>query len=163
MKRFKELRNEITEIQEEHSEGGGFGYDPTLKSTGRSAHPYVQPTNYDDSHEMHKINSFISAFCSKSYVDPRSALYLLRAKLNLTGVDFKVDRSTKLEPNVDYSFPLKRFGGTFGTSPEHDLKQGFEETNGFGDKNYELKCKIIAPEGDGHSGLYILNAHIEEV
>ena len=163
MKKFKELRQEINVLSEEHSEGGGFGYDPVLQSKGRSAKDNVQPTNYDDPYDMQKVNAFISAFTSKSYVDPRSALYLLRAKLNLTGIDFDMTRSTELEAEKEYSFPVKRFGGTFGTSPEHDLKTGFEVTNGFGDKNYALKVKVIEPSGGGKSGLFMINAQIEEV
>ena len=110
MKKFKELRQEINVLSEEHSEGGGFGYDPVLQSKGRSAKDNVQPTNYDDPYDMQKVNAFISAFTSKSYVDPRSALYLLRAKLNLTGIDFDMTRSTELEAEKEYSFPVKRFG-----------------------------------------------------
>ena len=163
MKRFKELRNEIGDIAEEYSEGGGFGYDPVLKSKGRSAQDQVQPTELDDPYDMQKMNAFISAFCSKSYVDPRSALYLLRAKMNLAGFDFDVSRSTNLVANTTYSFPIKRFGGTFGTSPSHDLKQGFERTNGFGDRNYELKVTVMAPSGGGQSGVFMMKAQIEEV
>jgi hypothetical protein len=163
MKRFKELRNEIGQIAEEHSEGGGLGFDPVLKSRGRSAQNDIKPTNYDDPYDMQKVNAFITAFTSQSYVDPRSALYLLRAKLNLTGIDFDVSRATDLTADQDYSFPLKRFGGTFGTSPSHNLKDGFERTNGFDGRNYVLKCRINAPTGGGKSGLFMLDAHIEEV
>lgn len=162
MKRFKELRSELETLAEEHSEGGGFGYDPVLKSQGRSAKDKVEPTNYDDPYDMQKINAFITAFTSKSYVDPRAALYLLRAKLHLTGVDFELNRGTELEMDKEYSFPLKRFGGTFGTSPEHDLKTGFEKTNGFNGRNYELKIKIVAPQGGGKSGLFMINAQVVE-
>lgn len=162
MKRFKELRSELETLAEEHSEGGGFGYDPVLKSQGRSAKDKVEPTNYDDPYDMQKVNAFITAFTSKSYVDPRAALYLLRAKLNLTGIDFDVSRGTELETEKEYAFPIKRFGGTFGTSPEHDLQKGFEKTNGFNGRDYVLKVKIDAPSGGGKSGLFMLNAHIEE-
>ena len=160
MKRFKELRSEITE---ENSEGGGFGYDPVLQSKGRSANPDVKPVSYDDEFGMHAMNSFITAFCAKSYVDPRSALYLLRAKLNLTGVDFDLNRASELSLDTQYQFPLKRYGGTFGTSPSHDLKNGFEVTNGFNGKNFVLKCKITAVKDGDKSGIFMIEAHIEEV
>lgn len=163
MKRFKELRSEMLDINEEQtSEGGGMGFDPVLKSKGRSANDDVKPVNYDDPHDMHKMNAFITAFCSKSYVDPRSAIYVLRAKMNLAGVDFDFNRATALEPETEYRFPLKRFGGTFGTSPTHDLSKGFETTNGFDGRNYVLKMKIVKPEGGDKAGLYMINAIIEE-
>jgi len=159
MKRFKELRSEIKEINEEHSEGGGFGYDETLKSMGRSASPKVKPVHYDDAFELGKINAFVQAFTSKSYLDPRSALYLLKTKLNLANVDFDLNNGTELELEKEYEFPLKRFGGTFGTSPSHDLSKGFEKTNGFGDKNFVLKCKVVAPNGKAP---YFIQAEIVE-
>lgn len=163
MKRFKELRNEIETLAEEHSEGGGFGFDPVLKSKGRSAQNEVKPTNYDDPYDMQKVNAFITAFTSKSYVDPRSALYLLKAKLNLTGIDFDLNRSTELETDKEYSLPIKRYGGTFGTSPQHDLKNGFEVTNGFDGRNYVLKIKIMAPSSEEHAGLFVISAKVHEV
>lgn len=162
MKRFKELRNEIVDIQEDHVEGGQFGYDPTPKTTGRSAQPEIKPISYEDEYDLHKMNAFITAFCSKSYIDPRSALYLLRAKMNLAGIDFDLNRGTELSIDQEYTFPLKRFGGTFGTSPSHNLANGFETTNGFGGKNFVLKCKIAAPQGGGKSGVFMINAQIEE-
>ena len=162
MKRFKELRNEIVDIQEDNVEGGQFGYDPTPKTTGRSAQPDVKPISYEDEYDLHKMNAFITAFCSKSYIDPRSALYLLRAKMNLAGIDFELNRGSELSIDQEYTFPLKRFGGTFGTSPSHNLANGFETTNGFGGKNFVLKCKIAAPQGGGKSGVFMINAQIEE-
>lgn len=161
MKKFKQLRTEINTIEEEYSEGGGFGFDPVLKSKGRSAQDQIQPTELDDPHDIQKLNAFITAFCSKSYVDPRSALYLLRAKINLAGFDFDLTRASDLSLNNEHSFLIKRFGGTFGTSPSHDLRKEFERTNGFGDKNYVLKVTIMAPSGGGQSGLFMLKAHIE--
>lgn len=165
MKKFKELRSQISEVDlaEEHSEGGGFGYDPVLKSHGRSAKDNIEPTYLDDPYDMHKLNAFITAFTSKSYVDPKSALFLLRAKMNLANVDFDISRATELQAGTEYSFPIKRFGGTFGTSPSHDLKNGFETTNGFEGRNFVLKVRIDAPSGGGKSGLFMINAHIEEV
>lgn len=163
MKRFKQLRTEIDTLAEEYSEGGGFGFDPVLKSKGRTAQDQVQPTKLEDPYDMHKLNAFISAFCSRSYVDPRSALYLLRAKMNLAGVDFDLNRGTELQADQEYSFPLKRFGGTFGTSPSHDLKQGFEKTNGFAGRNFELKVTVMAPSGGGQTGLFMMKAQIDEV
>ena len=164
MKRFKQLRNEISELSEEHSEGGGFGYDETLKSKGRSAIPEVRPVNYEDDSDLGKINAFIQKFCSNTYLDPKSALYLLRAKLNLAGVDFDVSRATDIQLDQEYSFPVKRFGGTFGTSPQHDLKAGFEVTDGFGDRHFVLKCKVTsASAAKGRKqGLYTIDAFITE-
>lgn len=165
MKRFKELRTQMSDVElaEEHSEGGGFGYDPTLRSKARSAKANIEPTELENPEELQKLNAFITAFTSKSYVDPKSALFLLRAKMNLAGFDFDMTRATELELNTDYSFALKKFGGTFGTSPTHDLKNGFETTDGFGDKKYALKVRVDAPSGGGKSGLFMINAHIEQV
>lgn len=161
MKRFKELRTEISELAEEHSEGGGFGYDPVLTSKGRSANDNIQPVNYENDFEMGKINAFIQTFCSKSYLDPKSALYLLRAKLNLANIDLDLNRTSNLTLNTDHEFPLKRFGGTFGTSPTHDLKQGFERTNGFGDRNFVLKVRVES-QSEGKAPYYIRAEIVEK-
>lgn len=158
MKRFKELRNEMGELAEEHSEGGGFGYDPVLTGKGRSANDNIQPVNYENDQEMAKMNAFVHTFCSKSYVDPKSALFLLRAKLNLANIDFDVSRASDIKLDTDYEFPLKRFGGTFGTSPSHNLANGFEVTNGFNGGNYVLKCRINSVQGS----LFTIDAKIEK-
>lgn len=170
MKRFKELRNEISELQEsETSEGGSFGYDAAPKGQGRSAigNGHTPAYKYEDSAQLDKINAFLHAFTSNTYIDPKSALFLLRAKLNLTGIDFDLTRAKELQPDTEYEFPLKRFGGTFGTSPQHDLSKGFEVTNGFGDRNFVLTIIISSSKTSvgnetADRGPYTIQAAITE-
>ena len=162
MKRFKELRNQINELSEEYSEGGGFGYDPTLTSKGRDAQDKVRPVDYNKEDDLERINAFISAFTSRSYLDPKSALYVLRAKMNLANVDFDLNKSTELETNKEYEFPLKRFGGSFGTSPTHDLSTGFEVTNGFDGRNFVLKLMVQSSGGETKKAPYYIKASIVE-
>lgn len=162
MKRFKELRTQMFELAEEYSEGGGFGYDPTLTSKGRDALDKVRPVDYNKEDDLERINAFISAFTSRSYLDPKSALYVLRAKMNLANVDFDLTRATELETNKEYDFPLKRFGGTFGTSPTHNLSQGFEETNGFDGRNFVLTVTVQSSGGDNKKAPYYIQARIVE-
>jgi hypothetical protein len=50
-------------------------------------------------------------------------------------LDFNFNSNTKLVPGPN-QFPLTRFGGTFGTTPEHDLlKDGFLVTDGIKEFN----------------------------
>jgi hypothetical protein len=55
--------------------------------------------------------------------------------MNIIGLDFDFTPKTKLMPGANV-FPLTRYGGTFGTTPEHDLtKDGFLVTDGIKEFN----------------------------
>jgi hypothetical protein len=62
---------------------------------------------------------------------------MLRAKMNIMGLDFDFTPATKLMPSPEgpNTFRLNRFGGTFGTTPEHDLSKGFLVTDGISEFN----------------------------
>ena len=162
MKGFKQLRNEINELAEDYSEGGGMGYDPTLSSKGRSAVDMVQPTNYNNVEDLDKLNAFLSAFTSRTYLDPKSALFLLRAKMNHVNVDVDLTRATDLEIGKQYELPLMRFGGTFGSSPTHALAQAFEKTNGFNGVNFVLQLTVEPSGGEERRAPYFIKARIVE-
>ena len=81
---------------------------------------------------------------------------MLRAKLNVIGLDFKTDQSIKTIGEV--SLPMTRHGGAFGTTPTHDLSQGFYNENGFeGNVAHVLKGNISI----GGNGGYSIDAQIE--
>ena len=82
-----------------------------------------------------KKNKTKKFFGGREYIDPRGALAILRAKMNIMGLDFDFTPKTKIVPGPNV-FKLTRFGGTFGTTPEHDLlKDGFLTTDGISEFN----------------------------
>jgi hypothetical protein len=132
MKKFKDI---ITLVESEASDGGGFGdpFQPT--KTTRSAASDFGVHRVENETQVNRIKAFLSTFGGREYIDPRGALSLLRAKMNIIGLDFDFTPKTKLMPGANV-FPLTRYGGTFGTTPEHDLtKDGFLVTDGIKEFN----------------------------
>ena len=154
MKTYKDIVQQINES--ENSEGGGFGL-PGGDSYGRSAYSDAGIHRTESPAQLKRLNAFVNAFTQKEFLDPRSALNMLRAKLNIAGLDFQFDKSVELEENGT-SFRLYRFGGTFGKSADTPIDQ-FEETDGFPEgKSYALNIKLI----DIPNGLYKIDASISE-
>jgi hypothetical protein len=132
MKKFKDI---INLIESESFDGGGFGepFQPT--KTTRTAASDFGVHRIENDTQLNRIKAFLSTFAGREYIDPRGALALLRAKMNIMGLDFNFNAKTKLVPGPN-QFPLTRFGGTFGTTPEHDLlKDGFLVTDGIKEFN----------------------------
>jgi len=132
MKKFKDI---IKLIESESFDGGGFGepFQPT--KTTRTAASDFGVHRIENDTQLNRIKAFLSTFAGREYIDPRGALALLRAKMNIIGLDFNFNAKTKLVPGPN-QFPLTRFGGTFGTTPEHDLlKDGFLVTDGIKEFN----------------------------
>lgn len=132
MKKFKDI---INLIESESFDGGGFGepFQPT--KTTRTAASDFGVHRIENDTQLNRIKAFLSTFAGREYIDPRGALALLRAKMNIMGLDFNFNAKTKLVPGAN-QFPLTRFGGTFGTTPEHDLlKNGFLVTDGIKEFN----------------------------
>jgi hypothetical protein len=132
MKKFKDI---INLIESESFDGGGFGepFQPT--KTTRTAASDFGVHRIENDTQLNRIKAFLSTFAGREYIDPRGALALLRAKMNIMGLDFNFNAKTKLVPGAN-QFPLTRFGGTFGTTPEHDLlKDGFLVTDGIKEFN----------------------------
>jgi hypothetical protein len=132
MKKFKDI---INLIESESFDGGGFGepFQPT--KTTRTAASDFGVHRIENDTQLNRIKAFLSTFAGREYIEPRGALALLRAKMNIMGLDFNFNSNTKLVPGPN-QFPLTRFGGTFGTTPEHDLlKDGFLVTDGIKEFN----------------------------
>ena len=102
-----------------------------------------------------KINGFIKRQLAREFYNPETCLNMLRAKLNVVGLDFTINDSVK---NVgDIEFPMTRHGGAFGTTPDHDLSTGFYNENGFdGNVPHTLKGNIAIGPGGG----YVVEAEI---
>ena len=134
MKKFKDI---INLLESESTDGGGFG-DPFQPSkTTRSAASDFGVHRIENDTQLNRIKAFLSSFTNREYLDPRGALSMLRAKMNIMGLDFDFTPTTKLMPSPEgpNTFKLTRFGGTFGTTPEHDLSKGFLVTDGIAEFN----------------------------
>jgi hypothetical protein len=153
MKRYKELRKQLNES--ELQDGGALGGYPSDRGA-RSAFSDYGIYRVENEEQLKRIKAFINAFTSREYLEPRAALSLLRVKLNLAGLDFQFDAKTDLKVNTPMTLKLTRFGGTFGTSPTHDLSKGFEVTDGFSGSGLSLIVNII----DSESGLYVLDIKV---
>lgn len=160
MKRFFELKQRLAES--ENTEGGGFNaaYDGT---TSRSAASNFGVHRVEDMTQKARINAFLQTFAQKDYLDPRSAFALLRAKMNLAGLDFQFNPNVPLLVNTEMQFPLTRFGGTFGTTPTHDLSKGFLQTDGISEFNNGkgLQLAVVITQM-GANGLFKFNIRLEE-
>lgn len=160
MKSFQELKNNLLEA--ENTEGGGFNaaYDGT---TSRSAASDFGIFRIENQTQRQKLQAFLNVFGNRDYLDPRSAMALLRAKLNLAGLDFDFHPKVELVTNAEMRFPVTRFGGTFGTSPQHDLSKGFEKTDGIaqfnGGKGLDL---VVMITNNGQNGLFKFQLRFED-
>lgn len=133
MKKFKEI---IALVESgEAEDGGGFGYPHQPSRTTRSAASDFGVHRVENDTQLNRVKAFLSSFTNREYIDPRGALSLLRAKMNIMGLDFNFTPKTKLMPGPNV-FAMNRFGGTFGTTPDHDLlKDGFQVTDGISEFN----------------------------
>lgn len=160
MKKFQDLKKHLNES--EYSEGGGFNaaYDGT---TSRSAASDFGIFRVENPTQRTKLQAFLNAFSSRDYLDPRSAIALLRAKLNLAGLDFDFHPGIPLMVDTPIQFPLTKFGGTFGTSPTHDLSKGFERTDGISQLNGGRGLALnVMVNNSGDTGLFKFTIRLEE-
>lgn len=166
MKNFQQLKKNL--IESEYADGGGFNaaYDGT---TSRSAASDFGIHRIEDQTQKSRLQMFLNAFGSRDYLDPRSAIALLRAKLNLAGIDFDFNPNIQLVTNSEIRFPLNRFGGTFGFKIKdgvvnHGVNDPFEKTDGIahvnGGKGMDLVVNIT---NSGKNGLFRFNVRIEDV
>jgi len=157
MKKYKELKKQLNES--EYLDGGALGQWPTPDST-RSAVNDFGIHRIEHNNQLQKLGAFLTAFTGREYLDPRAALSLLRVKLNLAGLDFDFNKKTEIKSNSPLQFTLKRFGGTFGTTPEHDLSKGFKVTDGVEDILGGDHLVLVVMITEAESGLFKMNAKI---
>lgn len=143
MKKFKEVKS----LLDDYNAWGSLNRS-ALSDTGSF---YIERPE-----QLARINSFIESFMSRDFIDVRSALNHLRARLNISGIDFSLTPNTPVQEG-SLEFPVTRYGGTFGTTPEHDLlTQGFYRDSGVPGMEFSLKTEITMSEG----GSYTIKAKI---
>lgn len=117
--------NEIRKLFENEYVDAGTAFTGYSDLAPRSAHSDFGIFR-DDPDQINRINAFVNAYLGGSYIQPESAISLLRSKLNHAGLDFDFNSKMKLGPG-NHSFQLNRYGEVFGTTPTHDLlKNGFD-------------------------------------
>lgn len=157
MKKYKDLRLQLNEG--ENADGGSIGGYPAQSI--RSAASDYGIHRIDSEEQVQRIQAFLTAFTGREYLEPRAALSLMRVKLNLTGLDFEFNSKTKIRNGEQVMLKLTRFGGTFGTTPEHDLmKDGFQVTDGIEDSLDGDHLAIAFSMTEAPSGLYKMDAKI---
>ena len=126
MKTFKELRSNINEAV--YRSGYGVGRDASDIGTNGEIGLY----QIGDPGAISALNSFLGAFAESDLLNPIDGLVKLREKLRLSAhFDFDIDTKMFPEEGQSIDFPLTANGGSFGTTPEHDLlTQGFYEDDG---------------------------------
>jgi len=157
MKSYKQLKEKLQTISEgQHIMGGA----------ARSAHSDFGVHRIEDASQMLRLNSFLNAFTQREFLEPKTAIAQMRHKLNLAGLDFDWDNGSTVKTEQTMELPLKRWGGSFGTIPTHDLKKGFYKSDNISEYNggvglalkvdviqdddglYEIDAKIIPHEGE---------------
>lgn len=158
MKTWKDLCKNIRveeEIRDEsvvmESEDAPWGQQTRSAHNDYGIHRTEQPS------QIHKLNGVLHAFFREEVACPNTAMAVLKNKLNFSGLDF-ANRTEKLKLGEgSYSMSLNRFGGTFGTSPTHNLlKDGFEVTDGTNGHPLTLHVHVSPSK----TGLYQMTAHI---
>ena len=134
MKNFKELAENIGLHESgEHTFGGGVQFP---SDTPREISAISDEGAYyiERKSQLNRINAFLDAFSRKNYIDPRAAMAMLRAKLNIAGLDFDFNIKSNFNNEGVTRFPVTRFGGTFGKSLDTPFDE-FEVTDGISDAN----------------------------
>ena len=161
MKNFKDLKEKIG-LQEsgEHTFGGGVqapsGPPREISAASDEGVFYIQRNS-----QLNRINAFLDAFSRKEYIDPRGALGLLRAKMNIAGLDFDFNKQTCFTDEGVTVFKITRFGGTFGKSPTTPNDE-FEETDGISEYNNGRGFNLVVSIDQTANGTYAINTKIVE-
>jgi hypothetical protein len=121
--KMKKFKNIINLVENEYADVGSV-FNGFSSGFPRSAHSDVG-VHRDDSSQINRIHAFANAHLSGDYLDPIQALRTLRAKINHAGLDFDFNNQTKLNVGRN-SFQLNRYGEIFGTTPTHNLMDGFD-------------------------------------
>mgnify|MGYP003117204082 FL=1 len=136
MKTFKELRQSINEAT--YRPDGTFSRN--ADDTGVNGE--VGLYQIQDSRAISQLNSYIGAFNKGDFLNPMAGLAKLRERLRAgAGIDFECDSQMIPEDGFTKDYELSQYGGSFGTTPEHDLQtQGFYEDDGIESK---LGTKLV--------------------
>ena len=157
MKSYKQLKKQL--MESEYVDGGALGGWPAPDST-RSASDDFGIHRVEYNHQVQKLQAFLHAFTSREYLDPRAAISLMRVKLNLAGIDFDFNKKTHVPVGAPMNFHLKRWGGTFGVTPDNDGRHGFVVTDGMSDILDGDHLSLVVTIREAESGLYKMDAKI---
>ena len=165
MKKFKDLANNIglyeheSGLGGEHTFGGGFK-NINQQASAISAISGAGIYNIQKQAQLNRINSFLGAFSKKEYIDPRPALGMLRAKLNIAGLDFEFNMKANFNDEGVNLYPITRFGGTFGKGLDTPFDE-FETTDGISDYNDGKGFHLNVTSSTTANGTYKLDTKIE--
>jgi len=152
MKTYKKLQEDISTITESQVTVGG---------AARSAHSDFGVHRVDHPEQLVRLNSFLKAFTQREFIEPKNAVSQLRHKLNLAGLDFDWNNSSELSTDESTKLPLKRWGGSFGTTPTHNLlKQGFYTSDNISEFNNGVGLVLKIDLFQDDDGLYEIDAKI---
>ena len=113
----------------------------------------------EDKETLGRINALIHEYTKREFIDPKNAMSQLRVKLNLIGLDFEMAAYDRVdEGSQDYK--INRFGGEFGTTPEHDLSKGFYKSDGISPFNDGVGMVLRTTYAVSESGMYSIDAMI---
>ena len=148
MKKFKELTSYLKESEYTDSS------EPI-----RVAQSDYGVFRIEDKHSLGRVNTLIHEFVKREFVDPKAGMCQLRHKLNLIGLDFEMAAYDRIdEGSQDYK--INRFGGEFGTTPEHDLSTGFYKSDGITPFNDGIGMVLRTTYTVSESGMYSIDAMI---
>ena len=114
----------------------------------------------NDSPAKQRLNAFLNAFTQMEFLEPKSAIATIRHKLNLAGLDFEWNNKSSFTPEETLKLPLARWGGSFGTTPTHDLSQGFYQGDNIAEFNDGKGLELSIDVYQEDNGLYQMDAKI---
>lgn len=125
MKKFKKLRENLSEAV--YRADYALGRDASDAGMNGEVGMY----QLTDPRAIGQLNAFIGAFNEAEFLCPVTGLARLREKLRLqVGIDFECNTQMLPEDGYSEDYALTQHGGSFGTTPEHDLRTGFYEDDG---------------------------------
>ena len=146
MKSFKDLKS----LTEDHH-NTSFPVNPDALPDVTDT---VKSYQVDDNDLMSRMDAYITQYTMKEFLDPKQALTNLRAKMNTLGFDFDYTGNAQVEGN----YPLNRWGGRSGWTPEEGIIEddGISHVLGHG---LELQINLSTTE----RGLYKIDAAVAPV
>tara|TARA_R100000008_G_C3552249_1_gene151134 strand:+ start:53 stop:523 length:471 start_codon:yes stop_codon:yes gene_type:complete len=152
MKTYKDLKNKLSSLNEGEETTGG---------AARSAHSDYGVHRIENVEQVGRLNAFLNAFTQMEFLDPKSAIAQVRHKFNLAGLDFKWNNKSNLVLDHATMLPLERWGGSFGTTPTHNLmKDGFYRGDNIKEFNGGVGLALKLEVYQEDDGLYQMDAKI---
>jgi hypothetical protein len=146
--KFKQLLGKINTIVEnapEHTEGGGVYIGDPQKPKGPSVLTDKGTFNLKLPFSVDAINSMLSGFSSRDYIDPDGITSVVKQKLNHFGLDFMCNGQLQDGEN---GYELVQYGspqlGVYGQNPYDDVNtKGFKQGDGIKEKlGHSLKLIV---------------------